>query len=346
MRRSSHHLMLDIRYFPGSRRGIEDEGWYSHTTSSVSSMSARVLLAIIVMSLFVANPATLRAGQPGQLFATPEEAASALGQAVSITNRAQFPVIFGPDSDWMANPDTVQGARELAAFNEAYSTTNWLERESDSKAILEVGTNGWPFPIPIVRTNGGWFFDTAAGREEVLDRRIGRNELEVLETMRAYVDAQREYASIYRDDSRVLKYAQKIVSSPGKTDGLYWPTELNNEESPLGPLLAEAQDEGYFRKKPTAGTEPQPFHGYYFKILTKQGKHAAGGKYDYVINENMIGGFAMVAWPAEYGQSGIMTFIVNQGGVVYQKDLGPKTVRIARKMTAFDPDDSWQESPD
>jgi hypothetical protein len=300
----------------------------------------------MALSFLAIGTVSLRAGQPGKLFATPEAAARALGQAVITTNRDEFPVIFGPDSDWMANPDTVQGARELATFSDAYSTTNWLERESDSKAILEVGTNAWPFPIPIVRTNGSWYFDTAEGREEVLNRRIGRNELEVLDTMRAYVEAQREYASIYRDDSKVLKYAQKLVSSPGKTDGLYWPIEVNNEESPLGPMVADAQDEGYFSKKLTVGTEPQPFHGYYFKILTRQGKHAPGGKYDYVINDNMIGGFAMVAWPAEYGESGIMTFIVNQRGVVYQQDLGPHTVKIARKMTTFDPDDSWQESPD
>jgi Protein of unknown function (DUF2950) len=246
----------------------------------------------------------------------------------------------------MANPDAVQGAQDLAMFNDALSAKNWLQRESDTRMILVVGTNNWPFPIPIVKTNGGWYFDTAAGRDEILDRRIGHNELAVLDTMRAYVDAQREYASAYRDDSQVLKYAQKIVSSPGKTDGLYWPIELNDVESPLGPSVAAAQDLGYFSKKNADQAEPEPFHGYFFKILTRQGKHAPGGKYDYVINDNMIGGFAMVAWPAEYGQSGVMTFIVNQQGVVYQKDLGPDTAKIARKMTRYDPDDSWQRSAD
>jgi hypothetical protein len=314
-------------------------------TNRLASL-AGVFLAITVLSLLGSNLTSLRADEMGQLFATPEEAVSALVQAVNTTNRDEFPVIFGPDSQWMANPDPVQGARELAAFSAALNTTNWLERESDTQMTLMVGANAWPFPIPIVKTNASWYFDTAAGREEVLNRRIGRNELRVLDTMRAYVDAQREYASVDRDDSQVLKYARKLISSPGKTDGLYWPIELNDEESPLGPFVADAEDEGYDFSKKNEAAAPRPFHGYFFKILTRQGKHAPGGKYDYIINDNMIGGFAMVAWPAEHGQTGIMTFIVNQRGVVFQKDLGPNTAKIVHRMTAYDPDDSWQVSPD
>ena len=212
--------------------------------------------------------------------------------------------------------------------------------------MLEVGTNFWPFPVPIVKKDGRWFFDTAAGKDEILNRRIGKNELEVLQVMRAYVDAQREYASRDRNGDEVLEYAQRIASTPGTKDGLYWPPDLDGEISPLGPLVADAQEEGY--NAPTKGTVTTrlPFHGYFFKILTQQGKHAPGGKYSYIINGHMIGGFAMVAWPAEYGDSGIMTFIVNQQGRVYQKDLGPKTDKQAPAMKAYDPDPSWTISPD
>jgi hypothetical protein len=214
-----------------------------------------------------------------------------------------------------------------------------------------VGTNDWPFPLPLVKGTNGWYFDSAAGREEVLNRRIGRDELEALGAVRAYVEAQREYASRDRDDSQVLKYAQKFISSSGKTDGLYWPEDLNGVESPLGPLVAEAQDEGYFKNQNSNNitnnmAEPQPFHGYFFKVLTKQGKNPPGGKYDYVINGNMIGGFALVAWPSEYGESGIMTFVVNQRGIVYEKDLGAKTAEITRDMKEYNPDSTWQASTD
>jgi hypothetical protein len=317
----------------------------SMTGVNCVSLMARVGLAVLILSWHILQPASLRADQPGKLFLTPAEAANALGEAARATNRTAFHIIFGPDADWMANPDTVQGENEIANFNDAYASTNWLARKSDTQMTLMAGTNAWPFPVPIVKGNGGWYFDTTAGREEIINRRIGRNELAVLDSIRAYVDAQREYASVDRDGSRVLKYAQKIVSSPGKTDGLYWPEDLNGEASPLGPLVADAQNQGYFKKKPTEETGPRPFHGYYFKILTQQGKHAPGGKYDYVINGNMIGGFALVAWPAEYGETGIMSFMVNQEGRVYQKDLGKDTDSIARKMTAYDPDSSWQVSP-
>jgi hypothetical protein len=294
-------------------------------------------------ALFALN---LRAGEPGKTFSTPEAAVSALGQAVNSTNRPELTAIFGGGNDWLINPDPVQGARELADFAAAYNVTNHLARDSDTQMTLEVGDNEWPFPIPLVKSTNGWCFDTAAGREEILNRRIGRNELEALSSVRAYVDAQREYASRDRDGSEVLKYAQKITSSPGKTDGLYWPPELNGETSPFGPLVAQAQAAGYFGEKSSDDTGPEPFHGYFFKILTRQGKHAPGGKYDYIINGNMIAGFALVAWPAEYGESGVMTFIVNQQGKVYQKDLGPNTAKTARKMTAYDPDPSWRLSPD
>jgi Protein of unknown function (DUF2950) len=242
--------------------------------------------------------------------------------------------------------DAVQGANELETFGSALAEKHHLVRVSDTRVVLEVGDDLWPFPVPIVKKEGGWYFDTDAGKDELLNRRIGKNELATLAVLRAYVDAQREYASLDRDGSEILKYAQRLVSSPGKHDGLYWPPTSDADESPLGPLVAYAQAEGYSPEiRAEEEEERGPYHGYYFKILTRQGKHALGDKYNYIANGNMIGGFALVAWPAEYCTSGIMTFIVNQHGRVFQKDLGPNTGKIARKMTTFNPDPSWRLSP-
>jgi hypothetical protein len=198
----------------------------------------------------------------------------------------------------------------------------------------------------MVKKDGAWFFDTEAGKEELLNRLIGRNELSTLQVARAYVDAQRAYASRDRDNDGVLEYAQRLLSSSGAKDGLFWPPDLDGEISPLGPLVAYGQMEGYRLRSMNINPSPRPFHGYYFRILTRQGNHAPGGKYDYIINGNMIGGFALVAYPATYGESGIMTFIVNQQGQAYQKDLGIKTGRLAATMRFYDPDSSWLLSPD
>ena len=284
--------------------------------------------------------------ETGRTFATPEAAVTALAQAVSTTNRDELRAIFGPSAGDLINPDPVLAANEFATFAAALSETNRLVRESDTRYTLELGKDAWPFAVPLAQTGGRWFFDTAAGKDEILTRRIGRDELETLEAVRAYVEAQRKYASRDREGDEVLEYAQKIISSPGLKDGLYWPPELDGEVSPLGPLAAAAEALGYSKhlKDPEAG--PAPFHGYFFKILTRQGKHAPGGKYNYVINGKMIGGFALVAWPAEYGESGIMTFIVNQQGRVYQKDLGPQPAKAVGTMKAYDPDKTWTISPD
>ena len=298
------------------------------------------------MALALSLPVAGTAADTGKAFQTPEEAVSALLRATGAEDGTALRTIFGPAAAELQNPDRVQATNEFKAFTAALNATNRLVHESDTKCVLEVGTNSWPFPVPIVKKDGRWFFDTEAGEEEVFRRRIGRNELATLEAMRAYVDAQREYASRDRDGDGVLEYAQRMNSSLGQTDGLYWPPELTGEISPLGPLIAEAQGEGYFGRRAGAQAAPEPFHGYFFKILTRQGKHAPGGKYDYIINGNMIGGFALVAWPAEYGESGIMTFIVNQQGRVYQKDLGPKTAKLAGAMKAYDPAPAWSVSPD
>jgi hypothetical protein len=206
------------------------------------------------------------------------------------------------------------------------------------KATLVVGVQDWPFPIPLVQQDGKWRFDTAAGRAEILYRRIGRNELNAIQACLAFVDAQQDYAEKERAGGGSAAYAQRIVSRPGKKDGLYWPAKAGEEQSPLGELAARASAEGY-----RGGAQRTPYHGYYYKVLTRQGPNAAGGELDYVVRGNMIGGFALVAYPAEYGNSGVMTFVVNHQGTVFEKDLGVDTARISGGMTAFDPDASWKK---
>jgi len=301
----------------------------------------------LILLLVLSAPLALSAADTGQTFATPEEAVSALAAATSAKDTNALRVLFGSAAADLQNPDHVQATNDLIEFTTAFNQAQRIVRKSDSKCVLYVGANSWPFPIPIVKKDGQWFFDTEAGKDELLNRRIWDNELSTLETVRAYVEAQREYAAKDRDGDEVLEYAQKIRSTPGTKDGLYWPPELDGEVSPLGPHAAQAQAQGYFRSGPREqGAQPEPFHGYFFKILTRQGKAAPGGQYDYIINGNMIAGFALVAWPAEYGNTGIMTFMVNQQGRVYQKDLGPKTAKTAAAMKSYDPDKTWTLSPD
>jgi len=300
----------------------------------------------LLLGITLAEPIATSAADTGKTFTTPEEAVSALVAATSGRSGTDLRAIFGPAAAELQNPDRVQATNEFRSFRSALEETNRLVHETDTKCVLEVGTNSWPFPVPIVKKDGRWFFDTEAGKEEIISRRIGKNELATLEVMRAYVEAQREYASRDRTGDQVLEYAQHIASTPGTKDGLYWPPDLDGEISPLGPMVAEAQAQGYTVRAKGQESTRMPFHGYLFKILTRQGKHAPGGKYSYIINGHMIGGFALVAWPAEYGDSGIMTFIVNQQGRVYQKDLGPKTGKLAPEMKAYDPDTTWSVSPD
>ena len=309
------------------------------------SFGAALLRSILII-LSVVMPLAIRAADTARTFATPEEAVASLVAAVQAQDGDALRGIFGPGIAEIKNPDRVQATNEFAAFATALAGSHRLVRQSETHSVLEVGANSWPFPVPIVQRDGRWFFDTAAGTEELLNRRIGKNELEVLQVMRAYVDAQREYARRDRDGDEVLEYAQRLASSPGKLDGLYWPPDLNGETSPLGPFLADAAEEGYALDTNARSVTHKPFHGYYFKILTHQGSHAPGRKYDYIVNGNMIGGFALVAWPADYGQSGVMTFIVNQQGRVYQKDLGPKTGKTAAAMKVYDPESNWVLSPD
>ncbi len=305
-----------------------------------------ILFVLAFAWAFTVEAKTLISPLPGENFSSPEDAVKALSSAVDNKDSQALGEIFGGAIEEIKNPDRVQATNEFNTFAASLAATNRLVYESEARCVLEVGPDAWPFPVPIVKNDGKWFFDTAAGKEEILNRRIGSNELATLQVVRACVDAEREYAGQDRDGSGVLKYAQRFLSRPGTKDGLHWPPEADGETSPLGPLAAEAQSEGYGQQSKDNKTRPQPYHGYYFKILTRQGKHAPGGKYDYVINGNMIGGFAIVAWPAEYGRSGIMTFIVNQQGLIYQKDLGPDTGKAAPAIKRYDPDTSWQLSTD
>jgi hypothetical protein len=230
---------------------------------------------------------------------------------------------------------------DLHRFVAAYDEANRIELQGKDKATLTVGKEEWPFPIPAIKQGNAWHLDSAAGREDILDRRIGRDELAVIEVCRAYADAQREYASMDRNNDGYVEYAQKFASSPSKHDGLYWPTTEGEEPSPLGRLVADAQAAGYPLGK-TSDT-PIPYYGYYYRILTGQGPHAPGGAYNYIVNNHMIGGFGLLALPAQYGVTGIMTFIVNHDGVVFQKDLGPDTTSIAATISLFDPGSGWRK---
>lgn len=308
--------------------------------------SRSILTRRLVLALVFSAPMALHAAEMGTLFTTPEEAVTALVAAVTANDTNAVLTIFGPAATAIANPDPVLAANEFRAFGAAIKQTWRLVRMSESNSVLEVGDNHWPFSIPIMRQDARWFFDTEAGKEELLNRRIGRNELTTLAAMRAYVEAQREYAAKDHSGNEVLKFAQKLISDPGAKDGLYWPPELDGEISPLGPLVAQAQNDGYAVKAKEQGAAPEPFHGYYFRILTRQGKSAPGGEYDYIINGNMIGGFALLAWPSNYGETGIMTFIVNQQGRVYQRNLGPATAKTAAGIQTYDPDKTWAVSPD
>jgi hypothetical protein len=237
----------------------------------------------------------------------------------------------------VSSGDKVADDAIRARFLQSYDAKHQVAMNGDSKAVLVIGNDDYPFPIPLVRKGDKWSFDTAEGRREILYRRIGRNEFDTIQVCLAYVDAQDEYAEKDRTGAGAGVYAEHFISSPGKKDGLYWPAE-QGAESPLGELFADASKEGY-----KAGDGRSPYHGYYYKILTRQGPHAPGGAANYVVNGKMIGGFGLVAYPAEYRNSGVMTFIVNYAGAVFQKDLGPDTAQLAEKMTSFDPDSSWKK---
>ena len=273
-----------------------------------------------------------------RLFATPEEAIKALQTAIEAKDQAALQEIFGAEFQDLKTGDQMQDADNAQRFAAAMAQSCHQVKEGDDKITLEVGTNEWPMPIPLVKADGQWRFDTAAGKEEIINRHIGKDELCAIGVCRAYVTAQRQYANANPVTGAALNYAQKFKSTPGKKDGLYWPAAENETPSPFGPLVAEAHAEGYVSQH---GAGPHPFHGYYFRILTRQGEAAPGGKVDYMSDGGLTGGFALVAYPEHWDQSGIMTFIVNQDGKVYQRNLGKKSSRIAAAMREYNPDSDW-----
>ncbi len=296
------------------------------------------LVAAIFCPVFL-MPA--RAAQE-ERFASEENAVKAFTAAAVNKDTNALEVIFGPSLRELISADPVQASNGLVNFSRRVSERVTPVKASDSTDQLVIGFDSFPFPIPLVKQEGQWFFDTAAGKEEILNRRIGRNELDMLSVCQAYVDAQREYAGEDHKGCGVVEYSGHLRSTPGQHDGLYWHAEPGEEISPLGPLIAQAHLEGYQHATKIMTDKQVPYHGYYFKILTRQGRHAPGGKYNYVINGHMVAGFALVAWPAEWGNSGVMTFIINQQGKVYEKNLGPKTDDLASAMTTFDPGPGWK----
>ena len=296
--------------------------------------AAAVLCMILAFSGLQAEAAAKQKG-----FASAEEAVKVAVTAARNNDDKELIAIFGPSSkDLLFSGDAVEDKQRRERFLKAFDEKNSLVSE-EGGMILVVGANDWPFPIPLVKKGEVWSFDTIKGREEILNRRIGENELSTIQTMLAIVDAQREYAMKDLDGDGILEYAEKFRSDAGKKNGLYWITKEGEEPSPLGDLVAGARAEGYTK----AGTKdkPMPFHGYYFRLMKAQGKNAAGGAFDYVVKGQMIGGFAVIASPAKYGNSGVMTFLVNHDGVVYQKDLGKNTEKAAKAIKKFDPDKTW-----
>jgi hypothetical protein len=293
---------------------------------------------IACAAVFLALGATPKT--PPQIFDSPEAAADALAAAARAADDKALLAVFGSEAEGMVvSGDPVADKNIREDFLTSYEAKHSVERDGDSKAVLIYGDDDFPFPVPLVKQGEKWHFDTAAGKDEIVARRIGRNELAAIQVCLAYVDAQREYASEDRDGDGLFEYAQKLWSSEGKHDGLYWPTKPGEPQSPVGELIAQARSEGYAAKE----GGHSPYHGYFYKSLKKQGKNAPGGAYDYVVRGREIGGFALVAYPAQYRNSGIMTFLVSHDGVVYSKDLGPNTAKIAAAMTSFDPDKTWKK---
>jgi len=273
-------------------------------------------------------------------FSTAEDAVKAVVTAAKNNNDNEMLAIFGPASkELIFSGDAVADKQRRAQFIKAYEEKNKLVQQGNDM-VLVIGKDDWPFPIPVTKKGESWVFDTERGKQEILNRRIGENELYTIQSCLAIVDAQREYALKDRDRNALLEYAQKFVSDPGKKNGLYWEAKQGEPQSPLGPIMTQMRSEGY-QGKPSA--TPVPYHGYYYRILTAQGKNAPGGAYSYLVKGKMIGGFAVVAHPAEYGNSGVMTFMINHDGKVFQKNLGQSTATVAAAMKEYNPDKTWTE---
>ncbi|WP_172201639.1 DUF2950 domain-containing protein [Niveibacterium sp. COAC-50] len=304
-------------------------------TNSHSSRLARTLRGITFASALIALPAFAAGGAP-RIFPQPEEAAAALVDSLKAADgKAVLAVLGGKARDWVFTGDRPTDIKVWQSFVEAYDAQHTVVEVADGRAVLIVGPGRYPFSFPIMRVAGGWRFDAEQGKEELINRRVGMNELSTIEVLKEVVAAQREYALMDRNGNGSPEYAARFTSSEGKRDGLYWQTAEGEAPSPLGPLVADAQAEGYGKHARGA-----PFHGYLFKMLTGQGPDAVGGAQTYTVN-GLVGGFAVLAYPAKYGLSGVKSFIVNQNGVILEKDLGANTAAIAAKTTLFNPDKGW-----
>jgi hypothetical protein len=302
-----------------------------------------LLSGLAVLAVLGGAQRTRAAGAPTaerREFASPEQAADALLAAVRSDDPHELLDILGPQGqELIQSGDPVADRNARQRLLGAYDAAHRVERSGTSLAALIVGTEAWALPIPIVKQDSGWRFDTEASAQKILDRRVGRNELNVIEVCRAYVAAQREFALAHPLGKHLHEYASQFESNPGKHDGLFWATSPGQPLSPFGPLVARARAEGYVEREP--GQPATPYHGYYYRILTSQGTHAPGGAKNYLVAGHMSGGFALLAFPAKWGDSGIMSFLVDQDGIVFERNLGPDTDRIARGITQFDPDLDW-----
>jgi hypothetical protein len=309
---------------------------------SLRVLTFRLSLAMFAVSLLFLLSAPCSFAQQGneKTFASPGDAVLALYNAVKSNDTQAVSAIFGSNAGPILHTgDEVADKNMANDFVRRYDQMHRVVMEPDQTVTLYIGADNWPMPIPLVKNNnGGWYFDTETGKQEILYRRVGRNENDAIEVLHTLVDAQRDYASETHDGDKTKHYALKFLSAEGKQDGLYWKTAENDPPSPIGPLIVDAAGEGYNLKQ----GQQAPFHGYYYRLLTKQGPAAKGGARDYLVNGQLTRGFAFVAYPAEYRNSGVMTFIVNQDGVVYEKDLGQDTSKLAGAMSEFNPDNSWQ----
>ncbi len=332
-----------MKIYPSSigerSKEIKKMSWKTYDKERSGPHVFRFIAVVVAATIFMFAGMTAEAAAKQKGFATPEEAVKAAVTAARSNNDKELIAIFGPSSkDLIFSGDAVADKQRREKFLKAFNEKNSLVPEKGGM-VLVIGNNDWPFPIPLVKKGKIWSFDTGRGREEILNRRIGENELSTIQTVLAIVDAQREYALKEISGEGIPEYAQKFLSDPGKKNGLYWETKEGEEPSPLGPAVAQAKKEGYTK----SGDKPAPVHGYYYRMLKAQGKNASGGAYDYVVKGKMIGGFAVIASPAIYGNSGVMTFLVNHDGVVYQKDLGKNTEKAAMAIKKFDPDKTWKK---
>ncbi len=324
-RGSSQNLMGS----PPAHRGPET--WH------ISVSMIRCVVLLVSAGTFITGCSSRKSS-----FSSAKEAAQALVVAMRADNSEEVKSILGREAeDIVSSGDEVADRQAREKFLKAYDEKNAMVTEPDGSVTLQVGQNDWPMPIPIVERRGSWRFDTKRGRDEILNRRIGRNELSAMEVCRAIVDAQREYVATDPDRDGVREYARKIVSDPGKKNGLYWPTGEGESSSPMGPLVAEAEVEGYGKTRTEEG-KSRPYQGYHYRLLTSQGDHAPGGSIDFLTHGRLTGGFALVAWPASYRNSGVMTFLMNQNGIMFERDLGRRTDRIAESISAYDPGRQWR----